>query len=152
MMILSRLRGVKVANEELSKMNLSYTLSQPPALIFDYLTDMDKFASIHPVISRIDRTGDNAYLVHETLKVGCIPFSFTYPVTIKSDRTRNTVTIKATVMKLAHIEMHFVIRGEGGHSVVDESITFTSVLPIKMVMKKVFREQHNLLFQNMDRL
>jgi carbon monoxide dehydrogenase subunit G len=132
-------------------MNLTYTLNQPPALIFDYLTDMEKFASIHPVISRIDRTGDNNYLVHETLKMGFVPFSFTYPVTIKSDRTRNAVTIKATVMKLTQIEMNFTIRREGEHSVVDESISFKSILPVKALMERIFREQHTLLFQNMEK-
>ena len=132
-------------------MNLTYTLNQPPALIFDYLTDMEKFASIHPVISRIDRTGDNNYLVHETLKMGFVPFSFTYPVTIKSDRTRNAVTIKATVMKLTQIEMNFTIRREGEHSVVDESISFKSILPVKALMERIFREQHTLLYQNMEK-
>ncbi len=133
-------------------MNLSFTSHKSTDFIFDYLTDMDKFASIHPVITKIDRVGDNRYLVHETLKVGFIPFSFSYPVTIESDRTRIAVTIKATVMKLTHIEMNFTIRGEGEHSVVDESISFKSVLPIRGLMEKIFREQHTLLFANMEQL
>ena len=66
-------------------MELTFTLTKPADFIFDYLTDMDKFASIHPVISKIDRLGDNRYLVHETLKIGFIPYSFTYPVAIESD-------------------------------------------------------------------
>lgn len=133
-------------------MNLSFILHKSPDFIFDYLTDMDKFASIHPVISRIDKTGENKFLVHETLKLGFIPFSFTYPVSIESNRSAKTVTIKATVMKLTHIEMNFSIRSEGNHSVVDESISFKSFLPVKAVMEKVFREQHTLLFQNMDKV
>ncbi|HSF90496.1 MAG TPA: SRPBCC domain-containing protein [Saprospiraceae bacterium] len=133
-------------------MNLSFILHKSPDFIFDYLTDMDKFASIHPVISRIDKTGENKFLVHETLKLGFIPFSFTYPVSIESNRSAKTVTIKATVMKLTHIEMIFSIRSEGNHSVVDESISFKSFLPVKAVMEKVFREQHTLLFQNMDKV
>ena len=133
-------------------MNLSFTLHKSPDFIFDYLTDMDKFAKVHPVITKIDRLGDNRYLVHETLRLGFIPYSFTYPVTIENNVANKTVTIKATVMKMTHIEMHFSIRREGEHSVVDESITFRSVLPIKAVMEKIFREQHTLLFQNMDRV
>jgi carbon monoxide dehydrogenase subunit G len=133
-------------------MNLSFTLHKSPDFIFDYLTDMDKFASIHPVITKIERTGEHKFLVHETLKLGFIPYSFTYPVTIESNVANKTVTIKATVMKMTHIEMHFSIRREGEHSVVDESITFRSVLPIKAVMEKIFREQHALLFQNMDQV
>src|SRR5690606_40899548 len=48
-------------------------------LVFDYLTDMQKFVLVHPVISKIDSTGQESYLVHETLKFGFVPFSFTYP-------------------------------------------------------------------------
>ena len=133
-------------------MTLSFSLHKSADFIFDYLTDMDKFASIHPVITKIDKTGENKFLVHETLKLGFIPFSFTYPVTIESEVANKTVSIKATVMKMTHIEMNFSIRQEGDHSVVEESISFKSILPVKAVMEKIFREQHTLLFQNMDRV
>lgn len=133
-------------------MNLSFILHKSPGFIFDYLTDMDKFASIHPVISRIDKTGENKFLVHETLKLGFIPFSFTYPVSIESDKVNRTVTIKATVMKMTRIEMNFSIQTAGEQSVVKETISFKSILPIKSVMEKIFREQHTLLFQNMDKV
>lgn len=133
-------------------MILSFTLHKSADLIFDALTDMDKFASLHPVITKIDKTGENKFLVHETLKLGFIPFSFTYPVTIESDVANKTVSIKATVMKMTHIEMNFSIRQEGDISIVEEIITFKSILPVKTFMAKIFREQHTLLFQNMDQV
>ncbi len=131
-------------------MNLSFTLHKSADLIFDCLTDMDKFASIHPVITKIDKKGENKFLVHETLKLGFIPYSFTYPVMIESNLVNKTVTIKASVMKMTHIEMNFSIRQEGDVSIVEERITFKSILPVKTFMEKIFREQHTLLFQNMD--
>ena len=36
-------------------MDLLFKLNKPPDLIFDYLTDMQKFVSVHPVISKIDK-------------------------------------------------------------------------------------------------
>ena len=133
-------------------MKLSFALLKSPDFIFDYLTDMDKFASIHPVITKIEKTGENKFRVHETLKLGFIPFSFTYPVTIESEVANKTVSIKATVMKMTHIDMNFSIRQEGDISIVEEIITFKSILPVKTFMEKIFREQHTLLFQNMDRV
>lgn len=133
-------------------MKLTFTLYKSPDFIFEYLTDMDKFASIHPVITKIEKTGENKFLVYETLKLGFIPFSFTYPVTIESNTPNKTVTIKAIVMKMTHIEMKFSIREEGELTIVDELISFKSILPIKGVMEKIFREQHTLLFQNMDKV
>ena len=63
-------------------MNLIFNIPTPIDTVFDYLTDMQKFASVHPVISKIDIVSKNSYLVHETLMLGFIPISFTYPVTI----------------------------------------------------------------------
>jgi carbon monoxide dehydrogenase subunit G len=131
-------------------MKLTFSINKPVAIIFGYLTDMDKFASIHPVITKIDKTGDDTFLVHETLKLGFIPYSFTYPVTIESDAAAHRVTIRATVMKMTHIEMDFTIHEEGGRSFVEETISFKSILPLKKAMEKIFREQHSLLFRNMD--
>jgi carbon monoxide dehydrogenase subunit G len=133
-------------------MKLSFTLTKSPDFIFAYLTDMDKFAKAHPVISKIDHLGDNHFLVHETLKLGFIPYSFTYPVSVESDATQKTVVIKATVMKMTRIDMNFSIRVEGDTSIVEETIFINSILPIKGLMQKIFREQHEQLFKNIDAL
>ncbi len=133
-------------------MTLRYTLNKTSGFIFDYLTDMDKFASIHQMITRIDSMGDNRYLVHETVRLGIFPYSFTYPVSVESDAGNQRVTMRATVMRMTHILMEYTIREEAGKSTVEEIITFKSILPIKGVMEKLFREQHALLFRNMDNI
>lgn len=133
-------------------MNLTFTLRHSPDFIFDYLTDMNKFASVHPLITKIENRGGGSFLVHETLKLAFFPYSFTYPGTIESNRANKTVTIKATVMKLTRIEMHFTIRQEGDLTIVDETISFRSILPVKSLMENVFREQHEQLFKNINSL
>jgi carbon monoxide dehydrogenase subunit G len=67
-------------------MKLSFKIHNNIDLIFGYLTNMQKFVSVHPVISKIDNTSNKNYLVDETLKFGFIPFSFTYPVTFEKMR------------------------------------------------------------------
>ena len=132
-------------------MNLTFEVHQPVESVFDYLTDMQKFAAVHPVISKIDMLSENNYLVHETLKFRFVPFSFTYPVFVEHDFDRRKVWIKATVMKLTKIEMHFNLREEQGFTVVEETILFKSPLPIKSTMQSIFRKQHALLFGNIDK-
>ena len=131
-------------------MHLIFKIHQTPEMVFDYLTDMQKFVSVHPVISKIDRLSENNYLVHETLKFGFIPFSFTYPVTIQQDLDRKRVEMKATVMKITKIEMTFNLRQENDFTIVEESILFKSPLPIKFIMQNIFRKQHNKLFKNIE--
>lgn len=131
-------------------MNLTFKIHKPLAVVFDHLTDMQKFVSIHPVISKMELTKENTYFVHETLQFGFIPFSFTYYATVEQDKPNNKVFIKATVMKLTKIEMAYSMREENMITIVDEFISFRSVLPVKFIMSRIFKKQHALLFQNLN--
>lgn len=131
-------------------MKLSFSIRKNIDLTFDFLTDMQKFVSIHPVIFQIDNLGNENYLVHETLKFGFIPFSFTYPVTIEKSKADKIVTIRATVFKMTKIEMKFVLKADNYSTIIDEEITFKSPLPIKFIMEGVFRTQHKQLFKNIE--
>jgi len=131
-------------------MELTFKLNKTADFVFDYLTDMQKFVLVHPVIYQIDHTGSNAYLVHEKLKFGFIPFSFTYPITVKKNIIDKIVIIRATVFGLTKIEMKFELSLENGFTVVKESIQFKSPFPIKSVMRSIFNTQHKQLFKNID--
>ena len=129
-------------------MQLTFNLQQPIEVVFDYLTDMQKFVSVHPVITKMDWLSANKYLVHETLRFGFIPVSFTYPVTIDQNDKDKTIVIRATVMKITKIEMNYKLDRFNGLTTIDETITIKSLLPIQSVMERIFRKQHGLLFQN----
>lgn len=131
-------------------MKLLFRIKKNEDLIFDYLTNMQKFVSVHPVIYKINDTGNNSYLVHETLKFCFIPFSFTYPISIEKNILNKIVIFKATVFKLTNIEMKFVIKAENDHTIIEEEINFRSLLPVKFIMKSIFRKQHKLLFKNIE--
>ncbi|MES2679036.1 MAG: hypothetical protein V4635_04090 [Bacteroidota bacterium] len=133
-------------------MNLSFKVNKHPEFIFDYLTDMQKYVSVHPVITKIDSRGNGDYLVHETLKLAFLPLSFTYPVNVSGNSDDKTILIKATVMKITKIEMMFKIIGGDGFSTVDETIHFQSPLPVKNTMQNIFRKQHTRLFKNIAEL
>jgi carbon monoxide dehydrogenase subunit G len=133
-------------------MNLTFYLHKPIDIVFGYLTKMQKFASIHPVISKIDQLPNGGYLVHETLRIGFIPISFTYPVTIRHNIANKTIQMQATVMRLTKIEMSYTLTGNGNQTTVHETISIQSPLPIKTIMEQIFRKQHGLLFENMEAL
>ena len=133
-------------------MNLVFKVDKPLEIVFDYLTDMQKFVEVHPVIRKIDHLEGSKYLVYETLKFGFIPFSFKYPVSVEKEVTNQTVIMRAVVMKLTKVEMSFTLTAENNMTVVNEALTFKSILPIKSMMQKVFREQHTLLFENIGAL
>jgi carbon monoxide dehydrogenase subunit G len=131
-------------------MQLSFKINKSADFIFDYLTDMQKYVSVHPVITKINKTGNDSYLVYETLKVGFIPFSFTYPVSIESKPLDKVVIMRATVMKFTKIEMTFVLKADSGFTVVEENLQFKSPLPVKSIMQSIFKKQHGQLFKNIE--
>lgn len=131
-------------------MKLSFRIKKSIDLTFDYLTDMQKFVLVHPVIYQIDNIGNESYLVYEKLKFGFIPFSFTYPVTIEKSISDKTIVIRATVFKLTKIEMKFVLKADNGFTIIDEDINFKSPLPVKFIMQSIFKKQHNQLFKNIE--
>lgn len=133
-------------------MNLSFRINKSADFVFEYLTDMQKFVSVHPVITKINKTGTNSYLVYETLKIGFIPFSFTYPATIESIQADKVVIMRATVMKLTKIEMTFALKTDKDFTVIEENIQFKSPLPVHFIMQNIFKKQHSKLFKNMERI
>lgn len=133
-------------------MILKYTINQSPETIYEYLTDMTKFVSVHPVITKMSKKGNHIYKVFETIRVGFIPVSFTYAATIYGSREKGHIRMQARVMRMADVDMVFDIQEAHGGSIVLEEIQIKSFLPVKSQLEKIFREQHALLFENISKL
>lgn len=129
---------------------LTFEVKKPIETVFENLTDMQKFVSFHPVIDKIEVISGNNYRVYETLPFGFLPVSFQYFVVITSNQSEKTVEIKATVMKFTKIEMIFVLKSLGNFTVITESIDFESPFPIRGIMSRIFKKQHQILFANMS--
>lgn len=129
---------------------LTFEVKKPLETVFENLTDMQKFVSFHPIISKIEPISDNNYLVYETLKFGFIPVSFTYQVLVSSSLAEKTVEMKATVLKFTKIQMAFELKSKGDYTVITETINFKSPFPVKGIMSKIFKKQHITLFANMN--
>ena len=133
-------------------MILTFKLNKTPEEIFLHLTDMQKFAEAHPIISKIEKIENENYKVHETLTFGLLPFSFTYPVTVSKNEATKTVNYDAVVLKLIKIKMTFKLMAKATGTEVQENLDINSLLPVKALMHRVFRKQHTQLFKNIDSL
>ena len=129
-------------------MTLHYLVSQPLTVVFEHLTQIDKFVDVHPVIFKAETTGVGTYKMYEKLKFGFIPVMFLYPASIAFDKERSIVTMKAVVMKIVHVEIHFKLTEKDGQIEVIEDIQFRTFLPIKFILRSIFKTQHGLLFRN----
>jgi len=117
--------------------------------VFRYLSDMPSFVSVHPLIYRIKPLANGTHLIHEKLKLGPIPYKFTYPVVVHADAAKGEVQMFATIKKMIFVKLEFKIRSEGEITIVEEKASVRSVLPVKPILKLVFARQHKRMFENM---
>ncbi|MFK7920677.1 MAG: SRPBCC family protein [Bacteroidia bacterium] len=131
-------------------MELSFEVNNTPSEVFRYLSDMEAFVSVHQLIYRIDPIADGSYLIHEKLKIGPIPYRFTYPVMIHADAKKGEVKMLAVIKKLIFVEMDFIILPSDGKTIVKEVVSIKSVLPVKPILKVVFAREHKKMFAKME--
>ncbi len=117
--------------------------------IQQYLTDADKFVSVHPLIYKMERVSQNSYKVFEKVTFGPIPYRFTYHASITLEA--HEVKMLATIMGLTKISMHFTFVEEDDFTLIHEKIHIRSPLPIKKYMFALFTKQHQLLFSNIEK-
>jgi hypothetical protein len=46
--------------------------------------------------------------------------------------------------------MKFVLKTDNDFTIIDEEIMFISPLPIKFIMERIFKKQHNQIFKNIE--
>ncbi len=131
-------------------MHLQFILNKPIEEVFQCLTNADNFVKVHPIIYSMKPIPDGGFLVFEKLKIAFINIDFTYPCTIESNSNDKTITMKAVVKKMVHIQINFKLSTQNGQTIVDEFITFKSLLPVAYVMSKIFKTQHQQLFSNIE--
>ncbi|MEO6303760.1 MAG: SRPBCC family protein [Bacteroidia bacterium] len=131
-------------------MMLTFHINKSPEIVKDYLTDMEKFVEVHPVIYKFENKGKNEYLIFERLEFLFIPVSFTYPAKIELDEKNNRVIMSAIVKKVIHINMHFDLEKKDGKTKITEVVMFRSFLPVNFLMERIFKKQHTKLFENIE--
>lgn len=133
-------------------MKLDHRVNRPLPFVFDCLFNMQKFVEVHPVIYKIKNIGGNSYRISEKLKLGFVPFAFNYTASVEGNSQNGTVVMKALVMKVVKINIVFSLQAEGENTLVNETVTFSSILPVKPILETIFRKQHTRLFENINQL
>ena len=131
-------------------MNLSFKVKKSSGHIFRFLSDPKLFVAVHPVITRMQPNADGSYKVYETLRFGPIQHSFTYQATIRAMQAENTVIIQATVIKLIRVKIIMRLKKMQVGTLVEEEMEFKNAFLFRPVLQRIFREQHSLLFKNIE--
>jgi hypothetical protein len=71
-----------------------HVLTVPPEKVWAMLMDTDKLSRIIPLISRLERIGDNNYKSHLEIKLGPVKASFTGQLDLEDIREQEGFTLK----------------------------------------------------------
>ena len=129
-----------------------HRIHKSSTFIFEALSKMETFATLHPVVNKIELVGREQYLFFESLKIGLLSFAFSYPVFVHSIEAQQRIIMKATIFDKILLNVNFDITGQNDFCVVREEITITTWLPIRTVMKMIVVKHHKQLFANLENL
>lgn len=128
---------------------MTFKVQKDVNIVRDYLSDAEKFVSVHPLIYKMKRLGENKYKVYEKIDVGIIPYRFTYTAIFTIDE--NSLRIDAQVMGLTKITIQFEFSEIEGYTFITENLKINSILPIKNFMYNLFEKQHQIMFSNIEK-
>ena len=131
-------------------MTLQFEVNKPLSVVFDYLTNMQRFVEVHPVIYKIDTIAPHSYRMYETLKLLFLPISFSYPATVSVEKER--IIMQAVVYKVVRIRLQFDLKSSEKGTIIDEMIDFDTFLPVRFFMSLIFKKNHQALFERIERV
>jgi carbon monoxide dehydrogenase subunit G len=131
-------------------MRLSFRLAASPDRVFEILSDPDGFGRLHPLIDAIVPLGDGRYRVRERFAHLPFPLHFTYPAEITSQAASRSVEMNLRIFRLVSVDLVLRVQADGGGSLVEETGSIRSVLPVSGVLAKVLADTHRTLFDRLD--
>ena len=127
-------------------------INQQYDVVFDYLTDMQKYQSLNPAVIKVVDLGNGKYTVHKRLKFVFIPYYFSFPMALTSDEDKLSINMVATIGWLNRLEVGFRMIPMSNYTIVEEIVTWKSLIPIGYLLENSIKKQHKILFKNINDL
>ncbi len=132
-------------------MILQFTVAQNLNKVFQSLSEPEKFITVHPLIFKMEALGNAQYRVYERVKLGFIPYYFSYRAEINNNG-KDEVSISAVVFGITKLRLHFKLSENGDITTIREEAEVSAPFPVKHIMYRVLATQHELMFKNISGL
>ena len=133
-------------------MILNHTIAKPVEQVYPYLSDMEKFVQVHPVVYKVEKIGETEYQFCEKIKIIFIPFDFKYKVNLKSILHNKDVEMHSNVKKGVHLELKFSFLSRNNSTHVEEIILIKSNFFVRLVFQSVIKRVHKKMFKNISEI
>lgn len=133
-------------------MILNHSIAKPIEAVYSCLSEMDKFAEVHPVVYKAEKIGETEYRFYEKIKFVFIPFDFTYKVNLTSTVPNNYVEMESNVQKGVHLQLKFSLQTKNNVTEVEETIIIKANPLVRLVFQSVIKRVHKKLFKHISEL
>jgi hypothetical protein len=106
---------------------------------FDLVTDLEQYPSIHPLITKVERTGPNEYLCHETTRVFMVPYNFCYAVSVSTDQRTGETRMDTEVIKGVNLRLTF---SKSANGTLTDRIEVSGPLLVRKILAGKLEQVH----------
>lgn len=136
----------------MNTLTLKAQIKAPKEKLYPYFRDFEKFGNLHPLITKVTKTGINTFHINESvLLLGFIPMKPNYSVEV--NQNNGMIMYNSNVKK--GVDLHIVITFEEHHqsgvTTVTETINVKSNRLIAMILLKTMKTAHQQLFDKLKK-
>jgi hypothetical protein len=131
--------------------SVEYKISGNINDVYPFIFDLRKFGSLHPYMEKVSKTGDNLYLIEESVKLfGIIPMKPVYSAFVSKSGTGILYTSK--VQKGVDLKISFDLIEDPvqNMTLITETIEITANKVIAAILLQTMKKAHLIAFQSME--
>ena len=133
-------------------MILNHSIAKPIELVYSCLSEMDKFAEVHPVVYKVEKIGEAEFKFYEKIKFAFIPFAFNYKVNLTSIVPNKYVEMESNVQKGVHLQLKFSLQTKNNVTEVEEIILIKANFLVRILFQNTIKRVHKKLFKKIAEL
>jgi hypothetical protein len=133
-------------------LTLKAQIKAPKENLYPYFLDFQKFGALHPLITKVTKTGINKFHINESvLLLGFIPMKPIYSVEVTEDN--GAIIYKSNVKKGVdlHIRITFDEDLKSGLTTITETIHVYAIRIVAIILLKTMKSAHTALFDNLKK-
>lgn len=134
-------------------LTLNARIKAPVKTLYPYFVEFEKFGALHPLMTKITKTGENTFFVNESvLLLGFIPMKPSY--TAKVIEKDGSVIYISNVRKGVDLEIRFTFSEdpESGITLITEEVDVAANRIIAKILLNTIEKAHLEIFRKLEQL
>ncbi|MCE3279757.1 MAG: hypothetical protein K0S44_1948 [Bacteroidetes bacterium] len=131
-------------------LTLNAKIKAPKENLYPYFLDFQKFGDLHPLITKVTKTGINKFHIYESvLLLGFIPMKPNYPVEVTEEN--GAIIYNSNVKKGVdlHIKITFEEDLHTGLTTITETVNVKAMRLVAIILLNTMKKAHSQLFDKL---